>query len=223
MLLRPIVGKARIGDDGGFQSAQRCLVERSTALGRCTFILPQRQCMNDLPDRIDQIQGVIRASGCDARRLRETCFHPRVQVEFDSEAAGMRRHYVRAVFALIEAVVEQHWLLLVDLSDGTEKKLRKMRPTLLLLKKVAVVYESAGLAFGQYIGIGCEPLMAAKEIPNRLTHPKSFEDCQVGVLDLDKVEEAEKWFREFNNKFMAAVAARYAASHRLKTGTHALS
>jgi hypothetical protein len=135
----------------------------------------------------------------------------------------MRRHYARAVFALIEAVVEQHRLLLVDLSDGAEKKLREMRPAFPLLKRVTVVYEAAGRAFGKHIGIGCEPLMAAKEVRNRLTHPKSFEECQVGVLDLDKVEKAEEWFREINNRFVRAAVERYAASQGLTTGTRALS
>ena len=71
-----------------------------------------------------------------------------------------------------------------------------------LQKKISAVYKTAGVAFGQSIDFGCEPLNEAKGVRNRLTHPKSFEECQVSVLDLDKVEEAEKWFRELNNRFV---------------------
>lgn len=69
--------------------------------------------MNDFYSRLEQIQGVIRVLSGDAFRL-EKAFGPRCLVEIDSEVAGVHRHYVRAVFALIEAVVEQHRLLLLD-------------------------------------------------------------------------------------------------------------
>ena len=165
--------------------------------------------MNDHLSRLDQIEGVVRALGSDVRRLWETCIRLRVPVEFDSEAAGVRRQYVRAVFALIEAVVEQNRRLLLDLlasgvislDSGTAQGLHPCqgRP---LQEKISAVYKAAEAAFGQSIDVARAPLKDAKGIRNRLTHPKSFDECQVCVLDLDKVEEVEKWFRELNNKFI---------------------
>lgn len=176
--------------------------------------------MNDLLCRLDQIEGVIQALESDVRRLEKTCFGLRVQVEFDSESAGARRHYVRAVFALIEAVVEQHKCLLLDLwrsgvvslDDGVVQEFSREKWYVPLQKKIVAVYNVAGDAFGQSCGIACEPLRAATDIRNRLTHPKTFEQCQVSVLDLDKVKEAEKWFRDLNHWFVR-VAEQHRAAH----------
>jgi hypothetical protein len=174
-------------------------------MGRSNSLWSRREPMNDLLSRLDQIEGVIRALGSDARRLRESCSRLRVPVEFDSEAAGVRRQYVRAVFALIEAVVEQHRRLLVDLlGSGVISLDSGMAQNLASRHRhgLSAVYKAAAAAFGQSIDVACVPLKDAKGVRNRLTHPKSFEECRVCVLDLDKVDEAEEWFRQLNNKFV---------------------
>jgi hypothetical protein len=163
-----------------------------------------------LHDRIEEIYDILRVLLGDVRRL-EKALGQRRPVEIDSDAAGLQRCYVRAVFALIEAVVEQHRLLLLDLSaaqvvtleNGATLESRKMKRDTPLSPKIEAVYKAAGQAFGQLIEVACEPLKAAKDIRNRLTHPKSFHECDV-FLDLDKVREAEKWFCKLNNNFVAA-------------------
>jgi hypothetical protein len=167
--------------------------------------------MKDFYRRLEQIQGVTCVLSGDALRL-EKAFGPRRPVEIDSEVAGVRRQYVRAVFALIEAVVEQHRLLLLGLSearvvsldDGVAQKLRKVGRAFPLPEKITEVYEAAEHAFGQPIEVAYEPLMAAKEVRNRLTHPRSFEGCAVYVLELDKMKAAGNWFRDLNNRFVKA-------------------
>jgi hypothetical protein len=140
---------------------------------------------------------------------------------FDNHAAGVRRQYVRAVFALIEAVAEQHRSLLVDLREsgvislesGMARNLAPRHRQGLSAEGLSSVFKAATAAFGQSIDVALPPLNDAKRVRNRLTHPKSFEDCQVSVLDLDKVQETEKWFRELNNEFV-----RVAKGHRSAHG-----
>ncbi|HMF75976.1 MAG TPA: hypothetical protein VK604_09975 [Bryobacteraceae bacterium] len=111
---------------------------------------------------------------------------------------------------MIEAVVEQHRILLLGLSEngiitfegGAAKILNKKQEA--LVQRIKDVYGVAGRAFDQPIEVSCEPIEDAKGIRNRLTHPKSFQDCGVDILDFDKVREAEKWFEELNNSFVAA-------------------
>ncbi len=167
--------------------------------------------MSHFYNRVEEIQGVLQVLLGDVRRLEKT-FGRRGPVEIDGEAAGAQRCYIRAVFALTEAVVEQHRLLLLDLSAArlvtfekdVAQVLNKMaKPTGLSLK-IKGVYKAAEQAFGQLVEVGREPLIAAKDVRNRLIHPKSFEECAVFILDLDKVTEAEKWFRDLNNRFVRA-------------------
>ena len=75
--------------------------------------LPQDLC-TDFYGRLEQIQSVRHILSQDVRRLENLI--GTAPVEIDSESAGIRRHYVRAVFALIEAIAEQHRLLLLELS-----------------------------------------------------------------------------------------------------------
>lgn len=164
--------------------------------------------MNDLYTRLEQIQGVRDVLSGDVRQL-EKRFGPRCPVEIDSEPAGIHRQYVRAVFALIEAVVEQHGRLVLDLSAARIVSLdsgvaERLRQRLTLREKIQQVYEAAGHAFEQPIEVEYEPLMAAKKVRDRLTHPKSFQECNVFVLEIDKVKEGEEWFRDLNNRFVRA-------------------
>ncbi len=87
-----------------------------------------------------------------------------------------------------------------------------------LKRKIQAVYEVAGTAFGEelqidWTGEGWQALESAIQIRNRITHPKSFQDCSVLVIDIDTVMRAEDWFRAANNEF-----ARIAREHRDKSG-----
>jgi hypothetical protein len=167
----------------------------------------------DLYSRLEQIQGVRHVLLEDVRCLEKLVVRDS-PVEIDSESAGIHRHYVRAVFALIEAVVEQHRLLLLDLADAAVVSLdsgaaQRLRDKQTLRQRIMEVYRAAGHAFGQPVEVECEPLMVAKKVRDRLTQPKSFQECDVFVLEIDKVKQAEDWFRHLNNRFV-----RVAEEHR---------
>ena len=181
--------------------------------------------MTNLYDRLDQIDGVIRALGGDVSRLKNQLGPPAPADPF-SEAAGIRRLFVRAVFALIEAVVEQHKLLLLDLAecavislgDGVAQTLSEKKYFHLPLRqKIRTVYEAAGAAFEQPIdplgdGHGWQAFESATATRNHITHPKSFEQCLVEFPELETVESAEKWFRAVNAGFVG-VAGEHRNSH----------
>ncbi len=73
--------------------------------------------MVNLYHRLDELEGVIRVLTKDKRSLCESCSQ-RTMDEIDGTVSGARRACVRAVFALVEAVVEQHKRLLLDLRDN---------------------------------------------------------------------------------------------------------
>jgi hypothetical protein len=180
--------------------------------------------MSNLYDRLDEIQGVTRVLANDVRRLKEQC-GPRTPEEIDGDISICRRAYVRAAFALIEALVEQHKRLILDLADrtlvslgdGVSEQLRKRIPYSSLQKKIRAVYEAAGDAFEKPFDIertfeGWQVLESAIGIRNRITHPKSYMDCRVGVEDIDAVEKAEDRFRHLHNEFVK-VAGKHQATH----------
>jgi hypothetical protein len=70
--------------------------------------------MSSLCDRLEEIQGLIKLFAGDVEQLASR-LGPRAPVEMDGEIAGVRRAYARAVFALVEALAEQHKRLLLDL------------------------------------------------------------------------------------------------------------
>lgn len=177
--------------------------------------------MSNLHDRLDEIQGVTKVLAGDVRRLRQQC-GPRALEEIDSGVSTGRRAYVRAVFALIEAVVEQHKQLVLDLADqrlvsladGASEQLRKRTPYPPFRKNIRAVYEGAGDAFGRPFDTErtWRVLEFAIEIRHRITHPKAYMDCRVGVEDIDAVEKAEECFRNVSNEFVKA-AGEHRATH----------
>src|SRR5947208_16321387 len=74
--------------------------------------------MADLYDRLDEIQGMTRVLTANAKRLATGVGDRSVQAEITEGHAGARRVYVRAVFSLVEAIVEQHKRLLLDLASN---------------------------------------------------------------------------------------------------------
>jgi len=181
--------------------------------------------LTELYDRLDQIDGVLKALRGDVSRL-ENQLGPPAPTDPFSEAAGARRLFVRAVFALIEAIVEQHKLLLLDLvecgvislGDGVAQTLSEKKYLYLPLRqKIQTVYGTAGAAFEQPIdplgdGHGWQAFESATGTRNHITHPKSFEQCLVTFPELETVKNAEKWFRAVNAGFVS-VAGQHRNSH----------
>lgn len=188
--------------------------------------------MADLYDRLDEIQGMTRVLTQDVERLR-----PLVGADVaisDGEEAN-RRFYVRAVFALVEAVVEQHKRLLLDLAEGARislavavrEALSEQAPLvkdngavmyreqyLQLERKLRAVYRAAGEAFQQPLAVsfgdaGWQSFRAALDVRDRITHPKTYQDCHVDGDALDTVNRGHDWFRGLNNEFV-----RVAREHR---------
>jgi hypothetical protein len=122
----------------------------------------------DLYDRLVELQGMTHLLIDDVALLR-----PKVG-ELDpnvtAEEKANRRFYVRAVFALVEAFVEQHRRLLLELCESSEielkektrKRLREIKEVfsedgtveeheqyLQIFAKIKEVYKAAGIGFGQ--------------------------------------------------------------------------
>lgn len=168
----------------------------------------------------------------DVNRLRPLAGQ---EVAISNDEEANRRFYVRAVFALVEAVVEQHKRLLLDLAErsvialprGVQQALSERAPLvrengtvtyreqyLQLERKIRAVYRAAGDALGQVLRVnfgdnGWESFRVAVGVRDRLTHPKTFEDCHVDGESLDTVQRGHEWLRELNNEFV-----RVAREHR---------
>ena len=75
---------------------------------------------------------------------------------------------------------------------------------------------AAGEVFGQPLAItfgdqGWQSFRQALDVRDRLTHPKTFEDCHVDEVALNTVEQGHTWFWGMNNEFV-----RVARAHREK-------
>ena len=90
----------------------------------------------DLYDRLTELQGMTRLLIDDVTLLKPKMGERNPDIT-DEEKAN-RRFYIRAVFALVEAFVEQHRRLLlelcesnrIELKENTRKKLRQVREIL---------------------------------------------------------------------------------------------
>lgn len=184
--------------------------------------------MADLYSRLEEIQGMTRTLIEDVESLLPDLGSRSISDEITDQEKINRRFYVRAIFALIEAVVEQHKQLLLELyknnfielkigfkealseqdyfvSDNGNVVIREQY--LQLKRKLRLVYKSAEDAFGiklqiDYGGKGWETFQSALVIRNRTTHPKRYMDCEIDENALEIVESAQEWFREVNNEFV---------------------
>ncbi len=150
-----------------------------------------------------------------------------------------RRFYIRAVFALVEAFVEQHRRLLLDLVDvqkitldeTTITKLQEIRiiphpdgrieqrtQYLRTFEKIRTVYTAAGVGFNEPLNISFEDqqwesFQEAMRIRNGITHPKNVQDCWISEHHLQTVDEAHEWFKTLPNEFVRVARAHRAAHH----------
>lgn len=146
----------------------------------------------------------------------------------DDEQA-YRRFYVRAVFALMEAFVEQHRRLVIHLCDAgkielSENKLTQLRQIKRILDtggsvvreepsytrifdKIKEVYKAAAAGFGSPLMVTFgddhwREFKEAMEIRNQITHPKNMEACWIFEPSLRRVIAAHDWFRALQNDFV---------------------
>lgn len=178
---------------------------------------------------------MTRVLAADVERLRAQLGSRSIQDDITNGEGGARRAYARAVFALIEAVVEQHKRLLIDL--GTRQVVALDAPAqaalaehtymvadngtvsarnqyLQLRRKLRLVYRLAAETLGQPFAVryddhGWQQFGEAVEIRDRITHPKTYADCEISGDDLDTVDRGHEWFRTLNNEFV-----RVAREHR---------
>lgn len=195
--------------------------------------------MSDLYDRLEEIQGMTRVLSGDVERVRPLLGDRSMSADVSEEQEGNRRFYVRAIFALIEAIVEQHKRLLLDL---TARQVTSLAPGvaealseksfvvkdngdvsqrdqfLQLERKLRAVYRASATCFQKELSVnfgdgGWESFRAALDIRDRITHPKSFEECHVEGDDLETIDRGHAWFRALNTEFV-----RVAREHRTQHG-----
>ena len=192
----------------------------------------------DLYGRLEELQGITRLLIDDVSLLK-----PLIGEGDPDPSDGMKAHrrfYVRAVFALVEALVEQHRRLLIELTNAgiitlKDAKLRELREIkdvlddtgevvaqrekyLQIFDKIKAVYKAAGDGFGQELDItfgddGWVTFKDAMELRNRVTHPKRAEDCWIFQQHLNTVNRANDWFRALQNEFVR-VARAHREQHR---------
>lgn len=191
----------------------------------------------DLYARLEELQGMTRLLIDDVGRLQGElgAGHPDPSPAQETN----RRFYIRAVFALVEAFVEQHRRLLVELAEHgiitlPEKKLQRLREIkvvalpdggveeqehyLQLFDKIKEVYKAAGTGFGQSLKVtfgdnGWVLFKDAMELRHRVTHPKRVEDCWIQEVEIQTVISASEWFKTLQNEFVR-VAREHRAGHR---------
>jgi hypothetical protein len=194
--------------------------------------------MSDLYDRLEEIQGMTRVLAGDVASLGANLGSRSIQDAPSDEEYGARRAYVRAIFALVEATVEQHKRLLLDLSARRTVMLDSSSHTALseqtyfvsdngnisvreqylqLRRKIFLVYRVAGEVLVQTLDVrfddqGWQHFGTAIEIRDRITHPKSFADCHIEGDDVDTVDAGHDWFRQLSNEFVR-VAREHRAQH----------
>ncbi|MDO9107719.1 MAG: hypothetical protein Q7U89_01835 [Coriobacteriia bacterium] len=181
--------------------------------------------MSALYDRLQELQSTLKLLTADLVHLRLLLGERSIAVEHTPEEDAFRRSYVRAFYALVEALVEQQARLLVALDEGdfivlgpgvaavlsdTSYEVRRngtvsARPLRLSLEnKIRAVYRAAhdSVDSGIEVGFGeegWEAFRSALQLLHGLTHPKSPHDCHVEEEDLDVVERAEGWYQKAHN------------------------
>lgn len=197
--------------------------------------------MSDLYERLDEIKEIIFTLGGDIDKISSQLGSRLITESISEKEETNRRFYIRAVFALIEAIVEQHKKLILELAEkgivslpkGAYEALSefiyivndngKISPQfkyLQLQRKLRAVYKIAGNAFGEPLkidfgGQGWQSFKSAIQIRDRLTHPKSKKDCYVENEFLETVESGENWFKSLNREFNR-VAVSHSENHEWK-------
>ena len=200
---------------------------------------PREKTMSDLYNQLEELQGMARVLTSDVGRLRQRLGSRDIQVETSQDEEMTRRLYVRSIFALVEALVEQHKRLLLHLAESCIIKLStgvfealserayavrengvvvEREQYLSLQCKLRAVYRATGIGFGEALAVrfdneGWKAFQEAITIRDRLTHPKTYQDCHVRGADLDTVDAAEDWYRRLNNEYIRVAREHRKAHH----------
>lgn len=130
------------------------------------------------------------------------------------------RHLIRSLFAAIEGMVWKYREHIVDIArscdsltleeeiafseisysvtpQGKIVETARFVPLLAMFRLTTKLAQRTNTDFEpSFEGAGWETLRQAVEIRNRITHPKSLNDLQIGDLDLKKCEEGFDWLFE---------------------------
>ena len=187
----------------------------------------------DLYERLEELREITRLLIDDQTLLRPLVGH--LDPEPSDAMQSYRRCYVRAAFALIEAFVEQHRRLLLDLVEAgfitlpqptltilaeireiprPDGSIERRQRYLQIVNKIKEVYKAAGHGFGQPLAVtlgdeGWTAFQTALELRNRVTHPKRLGECWITDEDLTATNQASDWFKTLQNEFV-----RFARAHR---------
>jgi hypothetical protein len=188
----------------------------------------------DLYNDLEELRGMTRLLIDDGNMLRPKIAEGNPDPSDDEKA--YRRFYVRAVFALVEAFVEQHRRLVIHLCEAgkielRENKLNQLREIKQILDaggvvmeeepnymrifdKIKEVYKAAAGGFSSPLTVTFgddhwREFKEAMEIRNQITHPRTTQDCLIFELSLQKVIAAHEWFKALQNDFV-----RIAREHR---------
>jgi hypothetical protein len=174
----------------------------------------------DLYEKLEELQDVTRVLTRDVEQLRPLLGERNFAAAVSDQEEANRRFYVRAIFALIEARVEQHKRLLLDLVErgtitlaagvrealserlyavGDSGNVVEREQYIQLQRKSHAVCRTAADAFGHglHVSFGDQEwasFQGAIKVRDRLTHPKGFEDCHVDEDALDMVDRGHTWF-----------------------------
>lgn len=193
--------------------------------------------MADLYNQLEELQGMTYTLIGDMESLKNILGSRSNTDAISEQEETNRRFYIRAIFAFIEAVVEQHKRLLLKLHEKKHLKLKvgyyevlseRIFTTsdkgivtdkyqyLQLQRKIRTVYRAASESFDEEMVLnfgddGWQNFRNAIKIRDRITHPKTRADCEIETEDLETIEVGENWFRSLNNEFV-----RVARLHRSK-------
>ncbi|MDP2232813.1 MAG: hypothetical protein Q8K89_04190 [Actinomycetota bacterium] len=195
--------------------------------------------MGTLYERLEELHHILELLTVDLQHLKPLLGERSVAVAHTQTEHALRRSYVRAFFALVEALVEQQARLLVALQDSGFVKLspgmrdaltdttydvktngivyeRSMR--LPLKSKIRALYRAASEVLDEEIAVpfddqGWGDFGAALKVRHALTHPKTPNDCYVEDEDLDVVDRAQAWHQNAHNELTEAMRM-----HRNKHG-----
>lgn len=191
--------------------------------------------MTDLARRIEEITGVQAILLGDFELLKSRLGPLGAADEPTDEDHAHRRSFVRALFALVEATVDQHRILLLDLHDagkvalepkywavlrevsysiGKNGEISEQVRYMSLNRKIRAVYRVAGQVFGgdfedRFGDNGWAEFQEAIAIRHRVTHPKSVGDIRIGGPQIELLMRGETWFRRLHDEFI-----RVATAHR---------
>jgi hypothetical protein len=184
-------------------------------------------------NRLNEIHGMVRLLTDDVDKLHVLLGERLTEATVTEEQNANRRFYVRAIFALVEAVVEQHKQLLLDLAKsgkitlgvGVYEALSELvyavkdngevferEQYLTFRSKLRLIYKTAGDVFGVPLQIrfddqGWSAFRSAIEVRDRITHPKTLLDCHIAGDVLNVVDNGHQWFKGVNNEFVRVARA----------------